>query len=73
MKYFSFVLLLVAGCSTAQVQDSCREAQELAALVAAKSPPKEMNATAALLATVCQSPQYAAFRERIVTWLRAQK
>ncbi len=67
-------LLLVSACQTAQVQRTCAEAQNI---VEASQPflfaaPPEIRVAITILGagTVgCQTPEYAALRDRAIAWL----
>ncbi len=70
--------LLLAACETSQVQQTCAEAQQLVAAAApflSIAPVEVRVAVMALNAgTVgCQTPEYAALRERVVAWLRSRR
>lgn len=79
MKILAPLLLLaLAACSTAQIQQTCAEAQSL---VVAAQPflsiaPIEVRAAVTVLgagSVGCQSAEYAALRERIIGWLKARQ
>ena len=78
MRAFAAALmLLLVGCSTADVQRTCAETQDILRvaqpfLVAA--PPEVRIAVMALGAgtVACGTPEYAAMREQVLVWLRSK-
>lgn len=70
-------LCVLAGCSTAQVQDSCTQLRDFAVLAQpylVGAPPEVRAAATALsvASTACSSPEYAALRESVLAWLRTR-
>lgn len=78
MRAFAAALmLLLVGCSTADVQRTCADTQNILQvaqpfLIAA--PPEVRIAVMALGAGTyaCGTPQYAALREQVIGWLRSK-
>ncbi len=67
--------LLLGACQTSQVQQTCAEAQHLAAAAAPFLSIAPVEVRVAIMAlnagTVgCQTPEYAALRERVIVWLQ---
>jgi hypothetical protein len=66
---------LLAACSTADVQSTCGRVESILALVAPYVPsaPAEVGvAVVTLGARKCGTPEYAAARERVLTWLASR-
>ena len=71
------VLLLLAACTTQQVQNTCADTK---LIIGAAQPflfaaPPEVKAALMIMGAgtyICGTPEYAAARERVVAWIHAQ-
>lgn len=78
MRHLSIcAALLLAGCATAEVTETCQEARDICRLARpfTEFMPISVSGPAAAIcsgAVVCSSPGYAEKRERVLLWLRSR-
>lgn len=71
----SGLMIGLAACSTPQVTGACQDAQVLAASPLLALAPADVQVAASAIKVgeaVCGSPEYAAARGRLATWLAAR-
>lgn len=76
MKRYLALLLLLSGCQTAQVTESCHDVYAVVQSPLIDLAPGEVQLAAKAIkigSYVCGTPAYAAARERVMNWVKARR